>query len=824
MSVRYDSNNDTLRLSVTDLVRERRGISAASAGPQRATLGQQAHVMHAERRASTIDSYKPEQSVALELQVDGATVYLNGRMDGVWVEDGLTVIEEVKLKPLGPDDLPIPGDHKQLLLYLWMWRAVHPEEHDPRGILTYLDLMTREQADYPVTSTIHQLDDLHVETHQRLTAILRYERAEAERLTERRKHADDLRWPYPERRPLQAEMEEAVTDALTSKRNLLLEAPTGSGKTAPVMLAAYRECVRNGWRLAFATSRTSQQADRVAFVEMMNEDGPGNRIPQGDVARVSQDVDKHHDTRVTPRDAGMITRATHPHNRLAVHSRVVLLGSQERIGAAPPGERREGEIDRYDAPAWFQERLDDPRPIAPPEIIELAAEHEIDPGTVQIAFTREADVLIGDINMFFGRGNRYAGWFDASKYARPTVLLVDEAHNLPDRIRNQLTGRIKMSEIADVADDADFQGRPWADELVSVLNTLAEELGRRIEDLSEREVSHERIDPDDPDFLPALQRLMVLGPTMLAAGVNHELRAKLRAMLNACSAALDPKAYAAYVEAMSGTAHWELMDTAYMLRPVWTNCRSAVLFSATLSPLALTMKTCGLPVEHTDHLSLITPVDPSHRLMIRYTGLRTTYRQREETLPELCELLVNAARQMDGAWLVFFPSRAYLEQARAQLSFHPVSVTVLQAGLTPAMMRFLDRETGPRLHLAVLGGKYAEGFDPPKGLYAGAAVVSLGIPPPNARDELLSLFESQGEETVVSPYLVQGVRKVRQAGGRLFRSPDQSGVLLLIDHRYEQPVIEEMLGEDWLGSEIIANPEVLQDRLVHWTQERSSGV
>jgi DNA excision repair protein ERCC-2 len=780
MSVRYDSKTDTLRLSVTDLARERRAASAMLAGPQRSAMGRNVHIVHAETRASTIESYLPEQSVLLELTVDGGTVQLSGRIDGVWVDDEQTVLEEVKLRPLGTVELPLSGDVRQLLLYLWIWRETHPDEANPTGRLTYLDPLNGTVDEYKLDRSIHLLDELRVELEQRLTAILRYERAEAERLAERKQHANSIVWPYPDQRPLQAEMEEAVTSAITGKRHLLLEAPTGSGKTAPILLTAYRECVRNRWRLAYATSRISQQADRVAFIE--------TAIPE------------------------------------PARGRVLLLGSQERIGAAPPGERREGDIDLFEAPEWFRSRLDDPRPITPSEVIELAAEHEIDPGTVQVAFAREADVLIGDINMFFGRGRRYPGWFDPSKYARPTVLLVDEAHNLPDRVRNQLAGRLKMSEIADVADHADFESQPWADELVGVLNNLAEELGKRVEDLAEREISHERIDPDDQDFLPALQRLMVLGPTMLAAGVSHEMRAKLRAMLNACSAAADPKAFAAYLEASNGTVHWELMDTAAVLRSVWTSCRSAVLFSATLSPLALTMKTAGLPPEHTDRLSLVTPVDPSHRLMIRYTGLRTTYRQREETLPTLCEILVNASRQTDGAWLVFFPSRAYLEQARAQLSYHPVSVTVLQAGLTSAMLRFLDRESGPRLHLAVLGGKYAEGFDPPKGLYAGAAVVSLGIPPPNARDELLTLFEAQEEETVISPYLVQGVRKVRQAGGRLFRSPDQAGLLLLIDHRFEQPAVEEMLGDDWLSSEIIADPEELQDRLIRWTQERGGNV
>ncbi len=772
MSVRYDPKSDTLRLSVTDLVRERRAASPASAGPQRSQLGREAHILHAEAQASIHDSYEPEVGVSLKLRVTNGTVYLNARIDGVWVESSRTILEEVKLRPLGMAELPLPGDRKQLFLYLWMWEQLHPDDLPASGQLTYLDPFSGGAESFPYHESAWPVANLQSEIEQRLAAILEYERKEAARLAERATHADEIVWPFDERRPMQQEMEDAVVSALSEKQHLVLAAPTGSGKTAPILLSAYRECVRNGWRLAFATSRTAQQADRLALIE--------RAIPE------------------------------------TARGRVVLLGSQERLGALPPNERGDDEIDPYAAPAWFRARLDDTGTITPEETKNLAGLHDVDAGVLQSAFAAQADVLVGDMNMFISGGRR-AGWFEQGKYARPTVLLLDEAHSLVDRVRDQHAGVISMSDIAAIADETSFLAASWSDELMSALNMLAQEVDQRLKDIGERGISHERFDADDPSFSASLARISLLAPAMMAAGSSHETREKLRRLLRASSAASEAKSFAAYVDTMAGTVNWELMNTAQVLRPVWDSCRTAVLFSGTLSPLELTVKAAGLPVEQTDQISLCSPIDSSSRRVIRYCGLETTYRKREETLPALCELLVNAATQTNGAWLIFFPSRTYLEQVRSQLNFFPVSVMVLQAGLTSAMMRFLDKEDGPRLHLAVLGGKYAEGFDPPEGLYTGAAVISLGIPPPNARDELLSVFEAQGDEATGSPYLITGVRRVRQAGGRLFRTPDQAGILLLIDKRFEQPGVQDLLGEEWCGSEIIDDPEILAEEIGKWT-------
>ncbi len=797
MSVRYDQASDTLRVSVTNLVRERRAASAALAGPQRAELGRNAHILHAEKRASAEETYLPEQPVALELTVDGGRVLLTGRIDGVWTEAGQTILEEVKLRPLGSAELPLPGDMKQLLLYLWIWRTTHANEPAPAGRLTYLDPLRGSIDEHVVERSIHLLDELHVEVHQRLTLILRYERAEAARLAERRRHAGAIVWPWPDKRPLQTEMEEVVAEAVRGKRHLLLEAPTGSGKTGPILLTAYRECLRHGWRLAYATSRTSQQADRLALIDAATGGDPEADDNAGDTLRTK-----------CPQQIA--------------RGRVLLLGSQARLGAASPNEREDDPIDRYDAPQWLVERLNHPDAITPDEVKSLGEEHGIDPGIVQSAFAREADVLIGDVNLFVRRGGRYSGWFDPGRFARPTVLLVDEAHGVVDRVRDQHAGRVRMKDIARIADEADFHNAPWGDEVLGVLDTLAERLDTRLRDLDDRMISHERIDPDDPDFAQPLERLALLSPALFAAGVTGETRELLRHLLNAAAAAREPHAFSAYIETKSAGVFWELMDSAHVLRPVWESTRSTILFSATLAPLDLTAHQLGLPTRDCERLSLVPPVDSSARTVIRYVGLSTTWRRREETLGELCELLVNAAQATDGAWLVFFPSRSYLEQARTALVYHPVSVTELQAGLTVAMLKFLDREAGPRLHLAVLGGKYAEGFDPPTGLYTGAAVVSLGIPPPNARDELLSLYEGQDEEATVSPYLVQGIRRIRQAGGRLFRSPDQAGVLLLIDHRYQEPQVEALLGEEWAASDLVDDAAVLHDFLTDWKSDHPS--
>lgn len=774
MAVRYDSRADRLSLAVTDLVRTRRAASPL-AGGRRSELGRRAHVLHGERRAAREQSYRPEVRIRHEFPLGGATVAVSGRIDGVWEEDETVVLEEVKLRPLEAPELPLPGDLEQLTWYLWLWRNVHGSRKPAAGVLTYLDPLAGTVEAFPHDPDPADGEAAESDLRERLTGILRQTRAESRRIKRLSETTDQLRWPFDSVRPLQERMRSAVRETLRGRRTLLLEAPTGSGKTAPILLAALAEALRSGARLAFATSRTAQQEDRLELL-----------------------------ARALPVDARV---------------RVLLLGSRARLDEedGPAGLEIAG-IDAHDPPDWFIRWLDTAGAITPEDTAEAAGERGIGAHVLQRAAIGACDVVIGDMNLVVNPLRPLPGWFDPARHARPTILLIDEVHSLADRLRDRLAGRISLPGLVRLAETANRANHPIAGEALSALGELAERLEARLETLADEGTAFALFDPDDPDFAETLARTAHVLPPLIDTTGADETANLARRLANAARSSAEPSGCAAYFDCSARAAHWESIDTASLLRHFWQRCEAAIGFSGTLSPLRLTAEELGLSGERCDLLQLSAPEPAGRRLVLRATGIETTWRRRDNSLGELCSLLSGAAAATGGAWLVFFPSRSYLELAAAGLERRHVPHTVLATGLTQQMLRFLDQGEGARLHLAVLGGKYAEGFDPPVGFYDGAAVVSIGIPPPNARSELINLF-SEETAPLSGSYLVPGLRRVQQAAGRLFRSEEQDGVLLLIDSRFAAPAVESLLADEWRESEPLATCEQVLARIARWAAE-----
>ena len=114
---------------------------------------------------------------------------------------------------------------------------------------------------------------------------------------------------------------------------------------------------------------------------------------------------------------------------------------------------------------------------------------------------------------------------------------------------------------------------------------------------------------------------------------------------------------------------------------------------------------------------------------------------------------------------------------------------------------FLEQftETSAGIGFAVLGGAFAEGIDLPGKRLIGAFLATLGLPQFNAVNEQISarmntLFEGQGYDYT---YLYPGLQKVVQAAGRVIRTPEDEGVIHLIDDRFARGEVRRLLPTWW---------------------------
>jgi Rad3-related DNA helicase len=100
--------------------------------------------------------------------------------------------------------------------------------------------------------------------------------------------------------------------------------------------------------------------------------------------------------------------------------------------------------------------------------------------------------------------------------------------------------------------------------------------------------------------------------------------------------------------------------------------------------------------------------------------------------------------------------------------------------------------------LAVAGGALAEGLD-----YGGGAlslVIAVGppVPPPTPlRALLLRDSEERGDDGFARVFADPAIRAVRQGAGRLWRSEDDSGQLVLLGRRFSRAPYWELLPECW---------------------------
>jgi Rad3-related DNA helicase len=233
--------------------------------------------------------------------------------------------------------------------------------------------------------------------------------------------------------------------------------------------------------------------------------------------------------------------------------------------------------------------------------------------------------------------------------------------------------------------------------------------------------------------------------------------------------------------------------------------RSVVLFSATLQPFAYDRDMLGLPAD-TVCLDVDSPFR-AEQLEVRIAAdLSTRWRDRDRSIAPIVRVIGERHAQRPGNYLAFFGSYAYMQAAADTFAatFPHVATWRQQPGMDDAARAgFLDRFDGSAagnggVAFAVLGGAFAEGIDLPGERLVGAFVATLGMPQPTPVNEAMRaridrLF-GDGHAYV---YFYPGLRRVVQAAGRVIRSPDDRGVVYLLDDRFAHARSRRVLPAWW---------------------------
>ena len=223
--------------------------------------------------------------------------------------------------------------------------------------------------------------------------------------------------------------------------------------------------------------------------------------------------------------------------------------------------------------------------------------------------------------------------------------------------------------------------------------------------------------------------------------------------------------------------------------PLFQSLYGAVLMSATLQPFDILKTILDIKRDTSYHLSpLLYPKNNRLTIAVPIPALFSKNRDNPKSIRAVTQVLDDIIESSDGNVLIFFQN--YREAVKYKKRFKcKVSVFINEKGKSaqaPKEDFFKTGESGNKsVLISYLWGPLAEGVDFKDA--RGRIVVIVGVPYPHLDDKMLAVqtaYEAEFGNGWEYAFGIPTIRKVRQAVGRVVRSPDDYGIRILLDERY----------------------------------------
>ncbi len=414
---------------------------------------------------------------------------------------------------------------------------------------------------------------------------------------------------------------------------------------------------------------------------------------------------------------------------------------------------------------------------------------------------RWCDLVVADVNRMFDQSALLHALVNQNQWR--ASLLVDEAHNLVDRARGMYSVRLDQQRL--------LRARKTAPKpLKGPMNRVArawQELVREQQSAASEPVFLEALPARLPGALQGLNS--ALSDYLADNPPDLTLQQLLFESVGFLKLAeqFGDHSLCQFHRPGRGRASVSIQNLipADFLAPRFESAGPVLLFSATLSPGVYHRDLLGLP-EDTRFTSLPSPFR-AEQLQVNFTPRISTRKpDRAASLSPIAGLIARQYRERPGHYLAFFSSFDYLRQVADRLAEQAPHIPQRRQapGMGPeARQAFLSafQESEPAVAFAVLGGVFSEGIDLPGEQLIGAFVATLGLPPFDPWHEVLrERLEARFGAGYDYTYRIPGLQKVAQAAGRVIRTPEDQGVIWLIDDRFLKPVNRALLPGWWSGS------------------------
>lgn len=738
---------------------------------------------------------------------DGFSLTVEGRADGIIEKKSGYTIDEIKgmFADVTEFTEPIPVHLAQAKCYAYMLLRKLRED------------MAAENTDNPQLDTITvQLTYVNFDTEQvrRLKQdfswedlktwyqdlVTRYRKWARYTVSHRQKRQDSIRkmaFPYPYREG-QKKLVASVYRTIEQGKKLFIQAPTGSGKTLATVFPALKAVGEDlGGRIFYLTARTITRTVAEDCFRLLKERG--------------------------------------------LHFSVVTITSREKIcpmlpplkekdeDAKPPCSPEtcpyaKGHFDRVNDTIFrLLEQGEKGGTFHREDILKAAEEDKVCPFELTLDLTDWTDGIICDYNYVFDPSAKFQRFFSGG-LKTDSIFLIDEAHNLVDRGRDMYSADLSMEEFSALA--RLLKRNHTGTDLVKGLENCRKWLEKEKEAFQEENVSQPssfkrgygsryRSISTAGTFPVSLMNLSGRIEKFLEAVHSQEISDQVLGFyfrIQEFSGAMDrfSEKYL-LTERIAEDGRFQLraacVDPSTDLQACMDRGKATILFSATLLPI---MYYRNLISARTDDYAIYASsvFDPSKRKVLIGGDVSTRYQDRGPlTYRKIAEYIDKVTSAKDGNYMVFFSSYRMMEDtadAYGEIRKEGTELVLQKSRMSEKEREeFLEKfgkpaENHTLVGFCVMGSFFGEGIDLKGESLIGAIVVGAGIPQVGAERELLKdYFDRKGEDGFFYSYTCPGLAKVLQAAGRVIRTEEDRGVILLIDERFTRRNYREMFPREW---------------------------
>lgn len=715
-------------------------------------------------------SYKAEVPLKWEEEYSDFIIEIEGRADGIIDDEEECVIDEIKgvYRDLYFLEEPVPVHKAQAMCYAYFY-ASQKKLSKMEVQMTYCHLETEEikrfREEFSFSYLKKWFEDL-------LSEYYKWANFQYQRRIERRQSMESLEFPYPYRKG-QKELVSGVYHTMRTEKQLFIQAPTGIGKTMAAIFPAVR-AVGEGYgdKIFYLTAKTITRTVAEEAFHILKEKGLSYKT-------------------------------------ISITAKEKLCLCEETDCNPEKCPYAEGHFDRVNAAVF--EILNAKDTYLREDLLEQAEKHRVCPYEMCLDISSWVDAVICDYNYVFDP-NVYLRRFFSDGVKGDYLFLIDEAHNLVERGRKMYSAVLCKEDFLETA---------------KIVKEHSAKLYKILKKCNRMMLEYKR----ECDECTVMENI---------AGLSLQLMNLLGEMENFLEKEHEEKVQKAVLEISFSVRHflnmYDIADENYViyshyddeqrflitlycvnpkrnLQECLNKGRGAVFFSGTFLPLPYYRSLfserrddyaiCASSPFLRENLKLLVACDVSSK----YT------RRGVSEYEKMVEYIYELAAGKQGNYMVFFPSYRMLEDIyeifrnKTEERQFEVSCILQSSNMTEQereefLEAFQENSAKTLIGFCVMGGIFSEGIDLTGERLIGAAIVGTGLPQVGCEREILkNYYDEKAQNGFAYAYRYPGMNKVLQAAGRVIRTKEDRGVVLLLDERFLQREYLELFPQEWQSYE-----------------------